>query len=222
MSLDMEQVKKDMERQNELAEHLREANPDLPAIAAIVMAGDQLSAERWWERMVNGECTPTQAVNLVGSYARLDFAIKAWHGGYLSLEDILADLPELWRGSDPDDTDPRFLSLWRAAWIENHKRYIRDGKPLPRSHFLTVHRGQMASDPVGIAWSLDREIAEKFARGAGIRVSNMPGVVYTARIHRDHVLGYLTGRGESEVVLDPKYLKDVTWNEKENADAEEG
>lgn len=212
-SLDMEQIKKDMERQGQVADEIQKANPAIPNITAIVMAGDLVSAERWWERMVNGECTPSQAKNLVGSYARLDFAIKAWHAGYLTLDEVLVDLPGLWSGSDPDDTDPRFLSLWRAAWMKNHERYVRDGEPLPRSHNITVYRGQMPNDPVGIAWSLDRDVAERFARGAGMRVSNMPGVVYVATIDRRKVLGYLTGRKESEVVLDPAHLKNITIEE---------
>lgn len=210
MNLDMEQIKKDLERQGQVADEMQKANPAIPHITAFVMAGDLVSAERWWDRMVNGECTPSEAKNLVGSYARLDFAIKAWHAGYLTIDEILSDLPELWRGSDPDDTDPRFLSLWRAAWMRNHERYVRDGEPLPRSQDITVYRGQMPNDPVGIAWSLDKSIAERFARGAGLRTKVMHGVIYTATTDRRRVLGYLTGRGESEVVLDPKYLKNIT------------
>ena len=130
-------------------------------------------------------------------------------GGLANVEaSLVQNIADLWRGSDPDDTDPRFLEVWQNA-VENNGGYIRDGKALPRTNPLTIYRGQMPSDPIGIAWTLDIEIAKGFARGRGIRSGAMNGSVLEARVWRGLVLGYLTGRGESECVVNPMDLMDV-------------
>ena len=59
------------------------------------------------------------------------------------------------------------------------------------------------------AWTIDRDIAEKFANGAATRQANRGGVIYQATVDRSRILGYLTGRGESEVIVDPKDVYDV-------------
>ena len=111
---------------------------------------------------------------------------------------------------DPDDTDGRYLRLWKSAWVANGRHYIRDGRSLPRSgRLLTVYRGQMPEDKFGIAWTTDPKIAQVFANGAGARVPQN-GTVFMAHVHRDHVYAYLTGRGESEVILDPFMLRPPT------------
>lgn len=177
-------------------------HPDLPVITAHIMANDFYSAEQWAKRIGqprgNGEVyTPEYVANLVGSYARLDFALR--HCPY---EYVLDNIADLWRGSDPDDTDPRYVEVWSDAFFHHGERYVRDGKALPRNNPLTVYRGQMASDPIGMAWTLDIEIAKKFAAGAGIR-TKMEGSVLQGQVYRGLVFGYLTGRGESEVVVRP-------------------
>jgi hypothetical protein len=180
-------------------------NPTLPYITALIMAGDRLSAEDAWRELETG--TPfARALVRVGSYGRLDFTVRALDADLVDDRTVFRMLPALWRGSDPDDEDPRFLDLWLRAYEWNGS-YLRDGIALPRTRVLDVYRGQ---DPIadadtlrGIAWSLDREVAEKFAHGAALRVGDRAGTVYHARINRKSVLGYLTLRGEAEVVCDP-------------------
>lgn len=193
--------KRDMARASELVAK----NPSLPYITAIVMAGDIGSAERVDKMLDKGEVTFDRAVHMVGSYARLDWAIRAQERGYVHYDNLLKMLPELWRGSDPDDTDPRFLELWRDARRLNHGRYVRDGKALPPGRLLPVYRGQRVTDPVGIAWTTDIDTAKKFALGASFRTA-IDGVVIERTIRRSDVMAFLTGRGESEAILDPKDL----------------
>lgn len=189
------------------AVQLQETNATLPFTTAFIMASDAVGAEDVWTRLAAGRIAFPVALAQTGSYARMDLAYRALDAGYATEEQVLGSLPELWRGSDPDDEDGRFLDLWLRATLRNGGRYLRDGAALPRGRTLTVFRGQdPADDPAhlrGIAWSLDVATAEKFARGAWARVGNRRGVVYEGRVPRDVVLGYLTGRGESEVVVDP-------------------
>ena len=209
-AIDMDAELQEMELRNKIATELREKNPKLPLITAIVMAGDMRSAERMFDYMKHGKYEYAQAVHLVGSYSTLNFALRAHEEGYATMDAILDELPDLWRGSDPDDTDPRFLDLWRRAWERNGRRYLRDGAALPRPHNLIVYRGQDENDPMGIAWTLDIEIARKFARGAGMRVSDYQGTVMIGKVARRDVLAYLTKRGEQELIIDPRNVKGIS------------
>lgn len=188
-------------RERKVSERIRELmwkDPSLPFISAHVIASDQVGAEEWELEARRRGKEPADVVWMVGSYARFDYALK-----HCTPEWVFKHLPELWRGSDPDDTSSLALTTWR--WARKHVgHYLRDGKALPRSKFLTVYRGQLPGEAVGIAWSLDRATADKFARGAGIRTGSMPGVVLETVVERADVLGYMTGRGEAEVIIDPR------------------
>jgi hypothetical protein len=84
---------------------------------------------------------------------------------------------------------------------------------------LTVFRGHAGDEGLpGMSWTLSREKAEWFARR--FPEYGEP-VVYAATVQAEDVLGYFTGRGESEVVVDPETLgalRDVRAVEIEQAD----
>lgn len=197
---DRQAAEYEVQRQD-IAAALSEKDPSL-GITAIIMAGDILSAQRTEATIrETGELEPH--VWLCGSYGRVEMAWRLWNDRLISDHWLKKNLPELWRGSDPDDTDPRFLQMWEAAHIENGSRYLKDGVGLPRQRVLDVYRGQDRNVKPGIAWSLSRDIAEKFARGAALRQSHRDGEVLHARVRRDSILGYMTGRKEEEVIFDP-------------------
>ncbi len=73
---------------------------------------------------------------------------------------------------------------------------------------LTVYRGVTAynADRVrALSWTLDRQTAEWFARRFG-----EDGTVYKAKIAKEHIYALFNGRNESEVIVDPEYLTDIT------------
>ena len=196
----LEAQKPYMEAVNKRSEELMASG--VPFAVALVMASDEVQAAQWEAEVEAGEMPAERGVNLIGSYARFEYAIRWVERGWLTHDWLRENLPELWRGADPDDTDPRYLRIWRQAWIANGMRAVRDGKPLPAGRTLTVYRGQQPHEEVGFAWSLDPKTAAKFARG--IRVGTLRGDVLRASVARHDVLGFLTGRGESEVVADPR------------------
>lgn len=202
MSMSTEDIARFQEyakRQSALMSEILEENPNLPTITAIIMASDKVSAENSAKRLEEG--VPfARAVAMVGSYSRLEFALTH------AIKDqryrwLISHLPALWSGSDPDDTDSRFLTLWRDAWRRNDRAAILDGPRLPDGKVLMVYRGQREGEKLGIAWSLDRDIAEKFALGASFRTPIL-GSVIERQVKRKQVLAYLTKRGESEVIID--------------------
>lgn len=191
---------KQVEREAQIANELLEAQPEL-GITALVIAGDQLSAERATALVANG-LHPERAVLRVGSYARFDWAVR-----HLPQEVLFQMLPELWSGSDPDDTNPEYLKLWRSAWLRNGRKPICDGAALPQAKPLMIYRGQARNAEIGFAWTLDRNTAAKFAESGGLRGRITNGVILNSNVDRQHIYGYLTGRGEQEIIVDPKRLQ---------------
>jgi hypothetical protein len=191
------------------AEVLMKADPYLPWISAYIIARDMMSADRSLDWLREGKYEWPMAEAFCGSYGRLDLRVRAREEGLITAKEAFADLASTWSGSDPDDTDPRFLALWKSAVEANGGAYLRDGKTLPRGGTLTIYRGQDKGAPHGIAWSLNPTTAIKFANGAATRQHGRGGVVYRAKVKRGDVLGYMTGRSEAEVVLDPALAYDV-------------
>lgn len=199
-----------MAAQASIAAGLREANPALPVITSYIIAGDMQSAEAATGMLEHGVAFD-HALLHVGSYGRIGWLLDRWDAGDITDADLFRHLPDEWPSADPDDTDPRFLAAWEAAWSANGRQTILDdpNQPLPPGRRLTVYRGQGRDERAGIAWSLSEDIARKFANGASVRVAGgvKDPVVYTARIHRRMVMAYLTARGEQEVIINPAFLR---------------
>ena len=205
----MAEAMRRLERVAAVAQEVMAADPRLGPISASIIAGDQISRDDARQWVESGEKDAATAMHFVGSFYRLDFALWAVEAGHLERHLLLRDLPELWRGSDPDDTDPRFLALWKEHRAKR-RSYYSDGKRLlNRYPWIRVYRGQDEDAPLGIAWSRDMAVAKKFAHGAGTRQANRQGAVLKGYVARTDVLAYLTGRGEQEVVVDPDAVAGV-------------
>lgn len=191
---DIEEIKRNAERQNEIAAELVASGESW--LNAVVKAGDILSAEKATELLKKG-VPARDAVNFVGSYSRFDWAVQN-----LARRTLYSMLPRLWTGADPDDTNPQYLELWKEAFRRNKFKTILDNKrnPLPAG-MLKLYRGQLGDVP-GISWTLDLDIAVKFARSGGGRGLVEGGRVLTRTLHSSKALAYLTGRDESEVIVD--------------------
>lgn len=192
-------------RTNEIVEELIAKDPALPAITAHIMAGDIYSREQALKRFRNGEVEAWGAVTLCGSYSRLGLAVELAEEGHIPEDELLKEWPRLWRGADPDDTDPKFLKWWYKAFAKAKGLVTDEGKKLPK--VITVYRGQPTDAPLGCAWSLKRDIAEKFARGAWARTAVRDGAIFQLTVPRGMALAYITGRGEEEVIIDPSLLE---------------
>lgn len=191
----------DMLARGAKATALMDADPGLSYISAIIIAGDMLAAERSKRWVEDGMDAWPDAATFVGSYGRLDFCLWAVENGHMDRATLLDQLPGLWSGSDPRDDDGRFAALWTEAWVRNGRRTIRDGGHLPKGKLLRVYRGQMPTDPFGIAWTLDPAVADKFAHGAGTREHHRAGTRFDMLVPRSAIVAYLTGRGESECII---------------------
>lgn len=197
-----------MRARAERAAALVAEDPKLPYTTALTIAGDQMGAERSKRWMAQG--MPFEvAYPFVGSYARFAFAVEAFDDGLVERDWFFDHLPELWTGADVGHAD-RYLQLWWEAFDRNGHEAVTDGEPLPKGRTLRLYRGQDGDVPPGISWTLDQQVAEKFARGAATRQGNRGGTVFEVEVPRTIILGYLTGRGEREVIIDPSGMFAVT------------
>lgn len=156
-------------------------------LTSIVIESDQRSAEWASERLKSGDLKAEDLVWLVGSYARFQWAIENCDPEY-----IKENLLELWAGSDPDDSCVEYIKLFKGG------DYL---KGLPNKPRLRVYRGQ-EEGKFGISWSLDKEVAEKFAQTGGGRGRIDNGEIISFMVDRDKILAYTDVRNEKEVILD--------------------
>lgn len=191
-------------RTMELAEQLTREQGVLPPLS-IIMAGDLLSAEHWEAAFKARKISFKKACSLIGSYARFDFAVRMMNEHWVKPEDVYSDLCSLWASSDPDDTRLAYLWIFRDAFVANGNRILRDEMgwgELGKRRTIRVYRGDISTQsPVGFAWTLRKEIAVKFANGAGVRRLVDGGVVRSGVVHRKDVLAYITGRDEHEIIV---------------------
>jgi hypothetical protein len=179
----------------------------LPPLTRIIMASDLAGLDRVRAEIASGELTPEKSLVQAGSYARIPHLLWLLDEGHITRQHALRLLPLEWPSSDPDDTDPRLLELWRdARHLKGDVVLDNPKKPLPAGAWKWIYRGQMPGDPIGFAWSLREEVAERFARGASLRVPVKGGVMIRALVARKTILAYLTDRNEDEVIVDPKTI----------------
>jgi hypothetical protein len=179
-------------------------------VSAIIMAGDIQSRERADALFAEGKSVE-QASIMVGSYSRFDWVVDQYHMGHIGVEELSDWICELWCGADPDDTNPDFLVVWEQC--SNYKgTTLYDEKPLPDGEEFTIYRGQDndVEWEIGLSWSLSKEIATKFANGAATR-SFQDGYLATARVERSHIMAYISGRNEEELIIDPTCVKGIDW-----------
>ena len=109
---------------------------------------------------------------------------------------------------DPNVSKTKLIKMFKMAdkdmLMSDSEREVYDDMPSSVRVYRGVGRGKGAGSPNALSWTLSRDKAEWFAHRYG------DGRVYSATIDKKHVLAYFGDSGESEVVVDYKYLQDVT------------
>ena len=80
--------------------------------------------------------------------------------------------------------------------------------------FITIYRGECTKSTSlnkSLSWTLDKEKAEWFARR--FLLTGETGTVYTAKANIKNVIGFYSGREESEVIIRYKYLEPISTDE---------
>lgn len=126
---------------------------------------------------------------------------------YISKEDFSTHLILLWTDTEFPHQNGimTMISMFRRAdrnlLMTKDERAVYDTLP----DRFTVYRGlQSRAVKRGLSWTINLHKAEWFADRF-----RRKGVILTAKISKDRIYAYKEGLGEAEIILNPRYLKDV-------------
>lgn len=107
------------------------------------------------------------------------------------------------------------MEEWRDMLSDLKFRGERLGESIEElPETLTVYRGGIKKNQGGFSWTLDRDKAVWFAQR--FLRPGQRGIVTEATVTKDQIVGYLTSRNESEIVVDPDELDAVLETAKES------
>ncbi|MCM1364513.1 MAG: hypothetical protein NC215_05995 [Ruminococcus sp.] len=175
---------------------------------------DENALLRWREQMksfINKCDSPHHIFMLLTKAYRMVFLKYA--EPYMSQKDFSEILSDVWTETeaphnDPNFTTAEFVRLFRQAdpsCLMDEDEY-EQFQGLDDT--LTVYRGVTsynADNVKALSWTLNPDTAEWFANRF-----DEDGTVYEAQIEKAHIYALFNGRNESEIVVDPKYLMDIT------------
>lgn len=116
-------------------------------------------------------------------------------------------LMKMWTTSEPPGTsksphNASLVSMFREVG------FISDSETPDFPNPLTVYRGCLVPQHRSMAWTTNIKIAREFAAGKHLpRIQTGYGLILTAQCPKSGLLGYCTGRGDFEVIVDPGKLK---------------
>ncbi len=132
---------------------------------------------------------------------------------HLSAKDLSLILADAWMQAENPNMDTNvskkeLVSMFKEA----DKAVMMDAEESKRlaelGESVTVYRGVTpynARNVKALSWTLDKAKAKWFANRFG-----QSGTVYKAEIGKQDILAFFMGRNESEVVLNPYKLKNIT------------
>ena len=172
---------------------------------------DKMQWQKQMEKIIDGTSNVFSLYHLIEKPYVLAFLKFA--APHLSKADFSTILADAWIRSEQPNHDPnlprsRLLAMFRAAdpaiLMDDEERKLLD----TLEDTVTVYRGVQSAKSNGVnamSWTLDKDTADWFAGRYGRQ-----GCVYEAKIQKEHIYALFLGRNESEVIVDPKYLTDIT------------
>jgi len=126
-------------------------------------------------------------------------------------------LRDVW--TDSENIFQNHIEWWEALTSPRQRRVLFTSsadravlKKLPET--IHVYRGttqvEMDGHYLGFSWTLSEEKAVWFAKRFQ-RPSDGPPVIASADLLTKHAIGYIDGRGEQEIVVEPKELQRLDW-----------
>lgn len=131
---------------------------------------------------------------------------------YLSSQDYAKMLAECWireeqPNMNPSITKTELTNMFKRA----DKKFLMSEREYKKWHDLpeklTIYRGVTEYNGENIralSWTTNYDTGKWFAGRYGEK-----GKVYQADIDKKHILAYIDQRGESEIIVEPKYLKNI-------------
>jgi len=161
------------------------------AIAAFLAAPSQEAADAFMLRFSESQQRPHDLLLFLPHVHPNPFSLDAWK--WIAVE---------WPGFDriPHARYQRVFRYRKLGWSPDcmcpESRAVYDALP----NTFTAYRGQDAASPIGLSWTLERDVAAGFARGH--RGLNNPNpVILRRKFRKISVAMILVDRQEHEVVL---------------------
>lgn len=85
---------------------------------------------------------------------------------------------------------------------------------LPDDSMITIYRGVKENDYKGLSWTIDRNIAEWFAKRFSYNVNKV--YLFSGQLKKRDIIAFFDCRNENEVVCDYRKIKDVQCEEIES------
>lgn len=183
-------------------------------IAVADLTSDSASLQAWREqcgRLIDEAEKSFELFQMITKPYKLGFLKYA--APFLSEQDTALFLSQAWIITEAPNTDPNLskrelLSLFRS--VDPQKLMDEEEYGLFRGldDVVTVYRGVTsynARNVKALSWTLNRDTAKWFAHRFGEQ-----GTVYEAQIRKEHICAVFLGRNESEVIVDPKWLLNIS------------
>lgn len=197
-----------------------------PFTSSGIVAGEMLGAkglvditesrenlEKWqsfMEKQIDKAKNPTALFMMINKpYAMLFVKLAS---PFLSRKDFLVLLADAWVRSEAPNRDPnitkgQLVEMFKSAdqndLMTKEERFALDRFDDP----VAICRGVTPyneNDLLALSWTLNRDKARWFSERFGEK-----GKVYEAEIRKQYILAFFSGRGEDEVVVDPKHLQNI-------------
>lgn len=148
---------------------------------------------------------------------RLTFLKFLLNGKIISLKECGNLLADTWSLIEVINYDVNVPKRTILNWISHaDKDKIMDESEMAfldnMNDRVTIYRGCRNSDKkgrTGLSWTLNKDKAIWFAN----RYNSKDAVVYCAEIDKIHIVAFLENRGEKEVIVDYKFLENITKQE---------
>ncbi len=109
---------------------------------------------------------------------------------------------------DANVSQKEFVEMFQKASAEDLMNLDERRKLAELPDELEIYRGVTEKNQENIlamSWTMKQETAEWFAKRFGSK-----GKVYRAKVRKEDILALFNGRNESEVIVDPKNLKEIS------------
>lgn len=109
---------------------------------------------------------------------------------------------------DVNVSQKEFVEMFQKASTEDLMNLDERRKLAELSDEIEIYRGVTEKNKdniLAMSWTMKQETAEWFAKRFGSK-----GKVYRAKVRKEDILAVFLGRNESEVIVDPKSLKEIS------------
>ena len=109
---------------------------------------------------------------------------------------------------DANVSQKEFVEMFQKASAEDLMNLDERRKLAEIPDELEIYRGvteKNRDNILAMSWTMKQETAEWFAKRFGSK-----GKVYRAKVRKEDILAVFLGRNESEVIIDPKNLKEIS------------